>query len=91
MLGASFNFWGMDMNQATERIRDLGLAAALVSRGFGTPEIERDIGGQAYFRFIKTDELEQDVSDYWADTLNVKARKYSDDIKMLKSRIYSER
>jgi hypothetical protein len=81
----------MEMNEPTTKIRDLGLAAGLVSRGFGMPEIEREVGGQAYFVFIKTDELERAVSDYWADTLNVKARTHSDNIKTLKSRIYSER
>jgi len=89
ILGASFNFWGMDMDNPTVKIRDLGLAAALVSRGFEMRDTERDIGGLAHFVFVKTDELEQAVSDYWADTLSVKARKYSDNIKMLKSRIYS--
>jgi hypothetical protein len=72
------------------RLRDLGLSAALVSCGFGMPEIERDVGGQAYFIFIKTDELERTIGDYWADTLSVKARTYSDNLKTLKSRIYSE-
>lgn len=81
----------MEQKASNVRIRDLGLAAALVSRGFSMPEIERDIGAQAYFLFIKTDELERAVSDYWADTLSVKARKHSDNIKTLKSRIYSER
>ena len=81
----------MDMDEQTTKIRDLGLAAALASCGFEMRETERDVGGQTYFLFIKTDELERAVSDYWADTLSVKARKYSDNIKMLKSRIYSER
>lgn len=81
----------MDMNQPVTKIRDLGLAAALVSCGFEMRETERDAGGQTYFLFIKTDGLERAISDYWADTLSVKARKYSDNTKMLKSRIYSER
>jgi hypothetical protein len=81
----------MDMNQQVIKIRDLGLAAALISRDFGMPEIERDVGGQAHFIFIKTDELECAVSGYWADTLDVKARTHSDNTKTLKSRIYSER
>jgi hypothetical protein len=81
----------MDMDEPTTKIRDLNLAAALASCGFGAPEIERDVGGQAYFIFIKTRELEQAISDYWADTLSVHARQHSDNIKTLKTRIYSER
>lgn len=76
---------------AETKLRDLGLTAALVSLSFEVQEIERDAGGQAYFVFIKTDELEQAISAYWANTLGVKARTYSDALKMLKSRLYSER
>jgi len=76
--------------EAEARQRDLGLSAALASLGFEVREIERDAGGQAYFLFIKTAELERAVSAYWADTLEVRARTYSENIKMLKSRIYSE-
>lgn len=80
----------MDMNRPIIKIRDLGLSVALTSCGFGTPEIERNIGGQAYFVFIKTEELERAISDYWADTLSVMARRYSDTMKTFKSRLYSE-
>ncbi|HEU5187354.1 MAG TPA: DUF5659 domain-containing protein [Candidatus Saccharimonadales bacterium] len=71
------------------KLRDLGLAAALVSRGFVVQEIERDAGGQAHFLFVRTAELERTINSYWADTLEVRARTYSENIKMLKSRIYS--
>ncbi len=73
----------------TVGVRDLGLGAALVSRGFELQEIERSAGGPAYFLFIKTGELERAVSAYWANTLDVRARTYSENIKMLKSRVYS--
>jgi hypothetical protein len=81
----------MDMNQPTIRIRDLGLAAALVSCDFEMLRTDHAISGPAFFVFTQTPELERAVNDYWADTLDVKARKFFDDIKMLKSRIYSER
>jgi len=81
----------MDMEQPTVSIRDLGLAAALVSCGFEMRETNRDTSGRANFIFIQTNELDHAVNDYWADTLEVKARKYFDNIKMLKSRIYGER
>jgi hypothetical protein len=79
------------MMMVEARQRDLGLSAALASLGFEVQEIEHNASGQAYFIFIKTDELERAVSAYWADTLEVRARHYFDAIKMLKSRIYAER
>jgi hypothetical protein len=75
----------------TLKIRDLGLAAALVSLGHDMCATDRDTNGRSYFIFLQTEALERDVNGYWADTLDVKARKYFDDIKMLKSRIYGER
>ncbi len=79
------------MNQLTTRVKDLALVASLISCGFEVLDTIRDTGGRVHFEFAQTDELERAVSAYWADTLNVKARTYSDNIKMLKSRIYSER
>ena len=73
---------------AGTKLRDLGLAAALVSCGFEVLRIERGAGGQAYFCFVDTDGLRRAVSSYWANTLDVRARTYFDGIKMLKSRIY---
>jgi hypothetical protein len=82
---------GMDMDQLTTRVRDLGLAAALVSRGHEISSMSRDDSDRAYFTFAHNDKIDQAVNGYWADTLDVKARRYSDAIKMLKSRIYDER
>lgn len=81
----------MNIDKTLIRISDLGLAAALISCGFTMQETIRDHNGRAYFVFIQTIELDRAVNDYWADALDIKARKYFDDIKMLKSRIYSER
>ena len=79
------------MNDTIVRIRDLGLAAALVSCGFKIQGTGRDVSGRADFLFLETDELGRAVNDYWADSLQVKARKYFDDTKMLKSRIYASK
>lgn len=76
---------------AESKQRDLGLSAALASLGFEVQRIERSADGQAYFLFLQTDDLERAISAYWANTLRVQARSYSESIKMLKSRIYSER
>ena len=75
----------------TMRVRDLGLAAALVSCGYEINQTCWDSGGRAYFVFLETDGLSRSVSDYWADLLVVRARKLSDNIKMLKSVIYAEK
>lgn len=75
----------------TVSVKDLGLGATLVSCGFEMRTTERNENGRTHFVFAKTDELERAICDYWADTLRVNARKHSDDIKMLKSLIYSER
>ncbi|HKU18005.1 MAG TPA: DUF5659 domain-containing protein [Candidatus Saccharimonadales bacterium] len=77
--------------QTTTRIHDLGLAAALVSCGFQIQEISRDAEGRAYFVFQQSDELGITVVSYWENSLEVKARTFFDNTKMLKSRIYSER
>lgn len=72
-------------------IRDLGVVAALVTCGFEVVESYRDPNGRTYFVFREATALDEAVSNYYADTLNVKARRFFDNTKMLKGRIYSER
>lgn len=79
----------MDINMPNTRTHDLGLAAALVSCGFKLRATNRDINGRFYFAFRQTSNLTEAIDEYWADTLNVRARTYNDNIKMLKSRIYA--
>lgn len=74
----------------TANIRDLGVAAALVTCGFEVIETSRDTNGRTYFIFQETAALDETVNGYYADTLQVQARKFSDNTKMLKGRIYSE-
>jgi len=81
----------MNMKQPiTMRIRDLGLAAALVSSDCDLRGTSRDINGRVYFIFTQTKELDVVVNSYWADTLNVRARRFYDNTKMLKSAIYAD-
>lgn len=80
----------MDINSPNTRTHDLGLAAALVSSGFKLRGTNRDIRGRFYFLFRQSGDLTEAIDGYWANTLNVPARMYSDNIKMLKSRIYAE-
>ena len=79
------------MDNPTAQLFDLGLVAALISFGFELAGTTRDASGRMNFVFFQSDKLDRAVSAYWADTLEVKARSYSDNIKALKSRIYSER
>ncbi|MDK2899089.1 MAG: hypothetical protein PWQ10_276 [Patescibacteria group bacterium] len=71
-------------------IRDLGVAAALVTCGFEVADMNRDINGRMYFIFQETVALDETVNGYYADTIVIKARKFFDNTKMLKGRIYSE-
>ncbi len=79
------------MKLETTQIRDLGLAAALVSLEFKIIKTERDSNARTYFIFNDSNELQQVVSSFWSNTLDVKARYYFDAIKMLKSRIYGDK
>lgn len=73
-------------------IRDLGLAAALVSLDYQPVGTRNDYeSGRVYFIFLKSEEIQEAVDKYWANTLTVKARYYFDAIKMIKSRIYEGR
>lgn len=80
----------MDINAPNTRTHDLGLAAALVSCGFKLRATNRDRNGRFYFLFRKTGDLTEAIDEYWANTLHVPARAFSDNIKMLKSRIYAD-
>ncbi len=79
------------MQRPTVKISDLGLAAALICRDHEMSSTERDVTGRTYFMFTQNDELSHDLNDYWSGSLDVKARNYFDNIKMLKSRIYAEK
>lgn len=74
----------------TVSIRDLGVAAALVTCGFVVADTHRDTNGRTYFIFQETAALDEAVKGYYADTLQVKARKFADNTKMLKGRIYAD-
>ena len=78
----------MDTGADTHRIKDLGLAAALVTAGFEVQRTEKELKS-VYFLFNKSQKLDAAVSDYWSDKLIVQARSYFDNTKMLKNRIYN--
>lgn len=80
----------MQEEPLTIRIKDLNLAAALISCGFPMIKNYRDKYNREYFVFDHTEELEHAMRDFRADTLHVRARQYSDNQKMLKSVIYAD-
>lgn len=69
---------------------DLGLATALISVGFSLVSLEKRNLQKSQFVFRRADGIDEVVDNYWADRLEVKARKYFDTLKMLKNRLYSE-
>lgn len=74
----------------TVSIRDLGLVAALVTCGFEIKDTSRETTGRTSFIFQETVLLDETVNGYYADTLQIKARTFFDNTKMLKGRIYSD-
>ena len=69
---------------------DLGAAASLVSAGFLLVSLDKTNPRKVQFIFRRETGIEKAVDNYWADRLEVKARTFFDNLKMLKNRIYSE-
>lgn len=69
---------------------DLGCAAALISADFRPVSLDKTNPAKVQFIFLREIGIEKVVDDYWADRLEVKARTFFDNVKMLKNRIYSE-
>ncbi|MFA5386306.1 MAG: DUF5659 domain-containing protein [Candidatus Paceibacterota bacterium] len=69
---------------------DLGAAASLVSAGFELVSLDKTNPRKVQFIFRRVIGIEKVVDDYWSDKLEVKARSFFDNVKMLKNRIYSE-
>lgn len=69
---------------------DLGCISALVSLGFELVSLDKSNHRKVQFVLRREIGMEKIVDDYWADRLEVNARTFFDNIKMLKNRIYSE-
>jgi len=69
---------------------DLGCASAVITAGFVLLYLDKANPRKIQFIFRKDSGIEETVDDYWADRLEVKARTFFDNTKMLKNRIYSE-
>lgn len=69
---------------------DLGCSSALVSSGFKLVSLDKSNPKKVHFIFLREIGIERVVDEYFADTLKINARKFFDNTKMLKNRIYSE-
>lgn len=69
---------------------DLGAAASLISKGFELISLDKNNPRKVQFVFEREIGVEETMNEYWAGKLEVKARTFFDNIKMLKNRIYSE-
>lgn len=67
---------------------DLGLSAALISIGYELESLDKSNLRRVQFNFVTNDNLAKAVRDYFSDKLDVNARTYFDNIKLLKSMIY---
>ncbi len=73
-------------------IRDIYLAATLVTMGFYVTNVDYQIEGAnnrpvGYFNFDNTPELEKTVQDYWQGNLVVEPRTFITNLKGLRSQV----
>lgn len=71
-------------------ICDLGCATALLTAGFNLVKIKKNSFGKADFIFIWSEELGQTYKDYFSDNLSQNPRRYFENMRGLKSRLYNE-
>jgi len=71
-------------------IKDLYEAAVLHASHVPLLRLEFD-QKQAWFIFENSKDCQETSSKYWAETLQVNAKHYSDSIKSLKERIFAQR
>ncbi len=68
---------------------DLGCSAALISADFELISLDKENPHKMLFILKRGVGIEKAAVDYFSGKLKVSARKYFDNIKMLKNRIYS--
>jgi hypothetical protein len=81
----------MEINRPPTWVYDLGLTAALISKDFKLIAHSNDLNGRVSFQFKTSRELGVAIRAYQANSLNVKARTFFENTKMLKGIIYAER
>jgi hypothetical protein len=81
------------MKNQTERLldsQDMGLAVALLCKEYQLAELERpQHGGRVTFRFILDAGINQAAQDYWNGKLEIDAKRFWNEAKNLKTRLYS--
>ncbi len=65
---------------------DMGLSALLLTYDFKLIAVDKTNPKRATFVFFESTELQEVISNYWTST----ERKYFDNIRLLKNRLYSE-
>lgn len=70
---------------------DLGATAALICSGYELMAVDKRNPSKALFVFRWDDGINETVDDYWADRLEVKARRYFDSLKAVKNKLYSSK
>jgi len=78
-------------NKQTYETYDLGCASALITAGGNLIELDRTDYRRVGFVFVCSFDLESSLDDFWKNKLQVDARTYFENTKMLKTRIYSEK
>jgi hypothetical protein len=73
------------------KINDLGCAASIITAGYDLDSLERNDRERVSFVFKNSPQLEEIINNYWKNNLQVDARSLVENLKMLKTRIYSER
>ena len=68
---------------------DLGVAAALLTSGYKLLDVDRT-NRKALFMFEQKANIDKVANSFFTDELRVKARSYFDNVKALKSKLYSD-
>lgn len=69
---------------------DLGVAAALLCLGYELLTLDRTNSRKVLFIFRRDEKIDDVANAYFADRLELNARAFFDQLKALKSRLYSE-
>jgi len=70
------------------RTNDLALAT-LISLYYPVEAIDHENVRKAFFLFLRDEKLDRLIEDYWRGTIRVEPKSYFDQLRQLKSRIYS--
>jgi hypothetical protein len=70
--------------------QDMGLAVGLISKGYELLELESSgYSKRITFRFQQEKSIDEAAQDYWSGRMQVDAKTYWNEMKNLKTRLYS--